>query len=363
MKFIHMADMHLDSAFATLAGNERLAQERRLEQRKIMKDIVEYISQNNIPYFFIAGDLYEQEYIKKSTIEYINNLFKQIPNTQIFITPGNHDPYINNSFYKQYKWNSNVHIFSSNLEIIELEGINIYGYGFDNFYMQNKYPKIEIKDKQKINILITHGSIDAGSQDEDGQQYNPMSSKQLKELGFDYVALGHIHKASYKDYENQKIVYPGSTVSIGFDELGERGIIEGEINEKSKEITLKFIPTHAKTFEEIEYDITNTNSQEDLVEQINSLKLSEDKFYKLILTGKRNFEIDEKEIQDLLTNSNIIRIRNKTKIKYDIEDIAKQISLRGLFAKGILEKMQDADEQTQEKLLEAFEIGIDILNK
>ena len=92
MKFIHTADVHLDSPFATLANNEIFAQERRLEQRKVLKEMVEYIKENNIPYFFIAGDLYEQDYIKISTIEYVNQLFKEIPNTKIFITPGNHDP-------------------------------------------------------------------------------------------------------------------------------------------------------------------------------------------------------------------------------------------------------------------------------
>jgi len=112
MKFIHMADMHLDSPFASLANKEQFAKERRLEQRQVMKQIVEYIQENNIPYFFIAGDLYEQEYIRKTTIDYINNLFKEIPNAKIFITPGNHDPYINNSFYKTFNWADNVHIFS-----------------------------------------------------------------------------------------------------------------------------------------------------------------------------------------------------------------------------------------------------------
>ena len=51
-----------------------------------MKEMVEYIKENNIPYFFIAGDLYEQDYIKKSTVEYVNQLFTEIPNTKIFIT-------------------------------------------------------------------------------------------------------------------------------------------------------------------------------------------------------------------------------------------------------------------------------------
>ena len=56
--------MHFDAPFVTLAGKGNLAQERRLEQRKVMKEIVKYIKENNISYFFIAGDFYEQDYIR-----------------------------------------------------------------------------------------------------------------------------------------------------------------------------------------------------------------------------------------------------------------------------------------------------------
>ena len=362
MKFIHMADMHFDSPFATLAQNDMLSQERRLEQRKVMKDIVEYIKSENIPYFFIAGDLYEQEYIKKSTIEYINNLFKEIESTKIFIVPGNHDPYIKNSFYKQYKWNDNVHIFTDDLECVECDNVDIYGYGFSDFYMKNAYENIQIKDKNKINILITHGSMDNGK--EENKEYNPLTSKQLKSLGFDYVALGHIHKRSYNDYENQRIVYPGSTVSLGFDELGKRGFIKGEINEETREITLDFIETSAKTFEEKELDISEINSEEELIEGIHEINFDDNKYYKIILVGKRNFDISEGKILELVNIKNVIRIRNHTAIKYDIEKIAMQNSLKGLFAKQILEKINRSEsEEVSEQLLEAFEIGMDILNK
>ena len=222
-----MADMHLDSPFVNLANKGNLAEKRRLEQRKAMKEIIQYIKANNIPYFFIAGDLYEHNYIKKSTIEYINDLFKEIPETKIYITPGNHDPYLKNSFYNQFKWNDNVYIFGNEVECIEGENVDIYGYGFDDFYMKKSCHNIEIKNKNKINILITHGCLDGGNEKDKG--YNPMTSKELKTLDFNYIALGHIHKLSYKDYENQKIVYPGSTVSLGFDELGDRGVILGDI--------------------------------------------------------------------------------------------------------------------------------------
>ncbi len=360
MKFIHMADMHLDSSFVTLANNPRLAQERRMEQRKVMKDIVEYIKENNIPYFFIAGDLYEQEYIRKSTIEYVNNLFKEIENTEIFITPGNHDPYIKNSFYRQYNWNKNVYIFTQELECIQYDNFDIYGYGFNDFYMQNTYHNIKIKNKDKLNILITHGSLDNGKNED--KEYNALTTKELRELGFDYIALGHIHKKSYNDYTNQRIVYPGSTVSLGFDELGERGIIEGNIDEQTRNLQVKFIPMNSKSFEEEIIDVSNLNSEEDLIENISNTDLDENKYYKIILQGRSSFEIDENNILGLLKQENIIRIRNHTEPKYDINEIANQVSLKGLFAQRILENIENSsNEEEKEKLLKAFEVGVDIL--
>ena len=112
MKFVHIADMHFDTSFAQISNTE-LGNSRRLEQRKALKKVIEYIKENNVDYLFIAGDFYEHKYIRESTIEFINKLFKEIENTKVFITPGNHDPLIKNSFYNKYSWNQNVHIFIS----------------------------------------------------------------------------------------------------------------------------------------------------------------------------------------------------------------------------------------------------------
>ena len=188
MKFVHIADMHFDSPFVNLSEKDILGDLRRLEQRKAFKKVIEYIKENNIKYFFISGDLYEHKYIRQATIEYINQLFQEIPETQIFISPGNHDPYLKNSYYNQFAWNSNVKIFSSQIEKIETPEADIYGYGFDDFYCTNSgIEQIEIENKNKVNILVIHGTIDGANLEE--KQYNSMSKKMLEEKGFDYIAI------------------------------------------------------------------------------------------------------------------------------------------------------------------------------
>ena len=327
MRFIHMADVHFDSPFTVLASRENLANERRLEQRKAFADTIEYIKENQIPFLFISGDLYEQKYIRKSTIEYINNLFKEIPNTQIFISPGNHDPFLINSFYNTFEWNNNVTIFNSEIKIIETAEADIYGFGFTDFYCENsQIEKINIKNKNKINILITHGSLDASKTLD--MQYNPLNSNKLKEIGFDYVALGHIHKANYEENKNN-FIYPGSLISFGFDELGEHGFLDVEINknnsEKNNLINLKI-------------NNNNLNNSE-----INNNNLKINKKIKFIKVDKR-----------------ILKVKDFSKVKYDIKELANQNNLKGVFINRILQKEEEGL-CTKEEAEQAIEIFINAL--
>lgn len=334
MRFVHIADVHFDRPFTVLSDKMDLGIKRRLEQREVFKKVIEYIATEKIPYLFIAGDLYEQEYIRLSTIEYINNLFKTIPQTQIFISPGNHDPFLKNSFYNNFNWNNNVTIFKDEIKRIELEEADIYGYGFSDFYCSNSnVEEIQIVNKNKLNILIVHGAIDSNKKID--VQYNPINSKKLKEKNFDYVALGHIHKKTEKNENN--FIYPGSLISFGFDELGEHGIFDVEIKNKEKnKIKINFIKMDDRIFEEKIINISEINSEEELIEKINLINLNKKNIYKLILVGIRNIEINEDIICKLIQNKNVLKVEDKTETTYNIDKIANQKNLKGYFVKQIL---------------------------
>ena len=355
MKFVHIADMHFDSAFSNLSDKDIMGDLRRLEQRKVFKKIIEYIKQNDIEYLFISGDLYEHKYIKQSTIEYINNLFKEIPETKIFIAAGNHDPKVKNSYYNKFNWNSNVKIFDSFIEKVEEPDCNIYGYSFDEFYCNNSgIEDFIVEQNGKPNILVIHGNLDGTKKDD--KPYNPISKKVLLEKGFDYVALGHIHKP---DYENKKIVYPGSTVSLGFDELGKHGMIVGELG---GDLKLEFVPLDDEEFTVRELNVDNLGSKEELIEKINSLDINPNEYVEIILTGGRNFEIDKYDILKYIQNDRIIKIKNETKIARDLEKIANESTLRGLFVKEMLEKLKNEEDLEKKDIIEkAVEIGLDAL--
>lgn len=355
MKFVHIADMHFDSPFKNLADKPGLGDMMRMEQRRAFKKVIEYIQEKNIPFLFISGDLYEQKYIRKSTIEYINDLFKEIPTTKVFISPGNHDPYIKNSYYNQFKWNKNVKIFTSKAEKVETEEADIYGCGFDDFYCEkSRINDFIIENKNKINILVIHGSVNASETLE--KSYNPMTKNAIEEKEFDYVALGHIHKRD----DSTNIVYPGSTVAQGFDELGSHGMIIGEIEKNT--LNLQFKKVAEIEFEEIELDCTDIISQEELIEKINNLNLNTNKLYKIILIGKRNFEINIYNLFKFGLDDKIIKIKNKTKPHYDLECLSNETTLRGLFTKEMINKLENAETEEEKEVIEkAIELGLEVL--
>lgn len=371
MRFIHMADIHFDSPFTVLAGKKDFATKRRLEQREAFKKAIEYISKEEIPYLFIAGDLYDHDYIRESTIEFINNLFKTIPNTKIFISPGNHDPFLKNSFYNTFNWNDNVTIFNDKIKRIELEeNIDIYGYGFSDFYCSDsKVEEIKIKDKNKINILLVHGSLDSSKNID--IKYNPITTNKLKEIGFDYIALGHIHKRI--DDNKYYFIYPGSIISFGFDELGEHGMLDVIINKNNvnnlenkylnnekinkNNIKINFIKLDNRIYEEKNINISEINSEEELIEKINLIKIDNNSFNKIILTGTRNIEINTSKICKLIQNENVLKIEDKTESKFDFDKLAEKNNLKGIFVKKMLDKLNEKNVDENE-VKRAIEIGL-----
>ena len=189
--------------------------------------------------------------------------------------------------------------------------------------------------------------------------------------GFDYVALGHIHK--HMIFGDGNIVYPGSMINTSFKE-GKTGMIIGEfenysivrmntnhqngynVNEGTK-VKIEHINLYPIKYETLYMNISDISSKEELVAKINYLKIDKNNFYKLILKGKKDFLINEKYILDNIQWNNILRIEDETEIELDIEEISKENTLRGIFVRKILEKIaKTSKKEEREKLENAIEL-------
>lgn len=127
-------------------------------------------------------------------------------------------------------------------------------------------------------------------------------------------------------------------------------------------LQIEFVPLDEKELKELELDISEITTIEELLEKIEELSIEENKLYKIILTGKRNFEINLYKIIKMINQKEIIKIKDKTTLACDIQKISQETTtLRGIYVKEILNKMEKEPEN-KEMLEKALEIGLEVLS-
>lgn len=147
------------------------------------------------------------------------------------------------------------------------------------------------------------------------------------------------------EFENYSIVRMNTNHQNGYN-----------VNEGTK-VRIEHINLDPIKYETLYMNISDISSKEEIVTRINYMEIDKNNFYKVVLKGKKDFLITEKYILDNIQWNNILRIEDETQREIDIEEISKENTLRGIFVKKILEKIEkETDTVEKEKLEDAIEL-------
>jgi len=346
LKFIHCADIHLDAPFRD-HGTQIYAEMRRQDIKTAFLNILNKAREARADFLVISGDLYEHEYIAKKTMDWLNMVLSeaQIP---VFIVPGNHDPYIRNSWYRVWDWPENVHILSPERPHIVLEQfrLSVYGMGFSAFKEGKPDLSAVIPPKEGyFNILIFHGTLDM---DFTQQDYKPVSSEELKSLNYDYYALGHFHSARNAD----NMVYPGSPEPLGFDEPGEHGAFLVTMFSENGQVRYEtqFFRTSLRQYHQKYLDISDCGTLQEvkirILETVEGMDKQHD-LVKLILKGRTELSLDPGEISDMFSDWLYFRICNETRKAFDLDLLEKSPTLKGAFVREVRERLKKLEKEME----------------
>lgn len=363
VKILHCGDLHFDTPFCQLSSIE--SEKRKEDLRETFGRIIGLVKEEKIPILLISGDLFDNERVMKTTLDYMIKKFNEIKDTRVLISPGNHDPHGSKSFYTMMKWPQNVHIFGPNIEKVSIGELNtcIYGIGFSrNHEKRSLIEKFSVEDDEAINIMVLHGQVVSKGQDSD---YNPITIEDIQKSKLDYLALGHCHghNGIVRD-GNTFWSYSGNPEGRGFDELGPKGVIIGEVGKGYNNLHFKRICK--RQYIEVKIDITGARTYEEIVEMINKEIMDGGKnLYKIILTGEipEGFNINISIIKEKLKTFYFIKIIDETRIGIDYTSLENTYSLKGIFIKNIRKKIEKAKDIDEKKQLErALKIGLNALD-
>ncbi|WP_300385658.1 DNA repair exonuclease [Clostridium sp.] len=363
VKILQAGDLHFDTPFKDL--NKKVSLVSKEELLEVFSKIIELALINSVDILLLTGDIFDNLTVNKKTLFFIKNQIERIENIRVFISPGNHDPYNEKSFYKMIEWPKNVYVFKGNMESIKVEELKtiIWGAAFTSNYIRKSLLKdIKIEDDY-INIMTIHGEL---SNNDEGNEYNPITKEDIGLSGLNYIAIGHRHNFSgIEKSENTYYAYAGCPQGRGFDEIEDKGVILGDIYKDR--VNLEFVKTSKRNYYIKNIDITNTNSYEE-IKNIILKEITEDErntnFYKIILKGEIEsyFNISEEVILEKIKDCfYFVKVLDNTKIKMDIDKIAKDYSIKGIYARKLLEMSK---EDLSEEIIElALKLGIQALSK
>lgn len=267
-RFLHAADIHLDSPLKGLAGQAGNTADRvRTATRQALEELTGLAIEEQVNFLIIAGDLYDGDWRDyKTGLFFVGQLGRlNEAGIPVYLLHGNHDA--ESQITKRLELPDNVQVFgASKPETYDIGDLNValHGRSFrqrdvtDNLVLD--YP-IPVSGAFNIGVLHTGLGGMAGH-----ANYAPCSLGDLVNKGYDYWALGHIHQASVL-HEKPYVVFPGNLQGRHVRETGAKGA-SLVIVEDNEVVELQSVPCDVVRWVMLPVSLKDADNIADVIERV-----------------------------------------------------------------------------------------------
>lgn len=226
MKFLHTADLHLDSPLVGLSAYpDAPAQRLRTATRDAFQNLVTLAIDERVDFLVIAGDVYDGDWRDFNTgLFFVRQMGRlRAAGIPVYLLFGNHDA--DSEMTRRLELPDNVHTFSSRkVETFRIEPLKValHGRSFRTAATtENLLPGYPPPLPGWLNIGVLHTGLEGNSEH---ARYAPCSIAELQATGYQYWALGHVHQ-QWIDRGATTIAYPGNLQGRHVREPGARSAL------------------------------------------------------------------------------------------------------------------------------------------
>ncbi len=350
MKFIHTADLHLDSKVEKLSADK--SKIIREETIYAFERLVDYADKNEVKAIIIAGDLFDGAKAYLKTLNRLVQIIGVHPDIDFICIYGNHD--LNNNFISTVQFPFNFKLVGQNWASFEYENVCISAISVST-KNADYFADTLCVAPDKFNIVTVH----TGYNDKDKAVM--MNLNVFKDRNIDYLAMGHVHQYSISELDRRcKCCYSGCLQGRGFDETGEKGFVL--IDTDGVKADYHFIPFSKYNYYSVEYSVDGVKNfyelKQEIIDDLTD-KYDKNSLIKVILKGNRSAHFDvDKDSLTLRLNELFFfaKVYDQTKMQISLEDYIEDKSVRGEFVKLVL-----SSNLTDEQKQKVINCGLDAL--
>ena len=269
IKFIHCADLHLDSPFQGLASREpSLADRFKHSTNDAFVKIIDICLSENVDFLTIGGDTFDGVDRSLRAQILLRDQFERLQKADIpvFIVTGNHDPL--SDWITEIAFPKNVHLFTGEaVENVPIEKdgnvvATIHGISYKVREVKgNLSLKFHAEKDNALSIGMLHANV--GSRTEHAP-YAPCTINDLKSSNMDVWLLGHIHTPEVIS-KDPFILYPGNIQGRHINESGPRGCYLIKVDSDYK-VTYDFKPVQNIIWKSETVNIETAETWSDLID-------------------------------------------------------------------------------------------------
>jgi DNA repair exonuclease SbcCD nuclease subunit len=348
IKILHSADWHMDAPMGGFSQEQR--RQLRKEMLAVPGKIAAVCREEGCHLVLLSGDLFDSHSYTEEAVEAMKAAFAEMA-VPVFISPGNHDFYSENSPWFKEEWPENVFLFKKqSISAFRLPALNcrVYGAAFTGMDCPGLLEGFSAKGSEQYALMVLHGDPTAPN-----SAYCPVTGAQVRASGLDYLALGHIHAPGRFGPGGGMCAWPGCPMGHGYDETGVKGVLIVELEQRAE---LRFVPLDTPRFYDLEVDADGDAVA--ALEEVLPAAGSED-FYRISLTGSG--EVDLQALYARFREFPNLILRDKTEAPLETWAEADKDSLEGIYF-GMLRKAMEKDPQQAELIQLAAEISRKILS-
>lgn len=312
MKFVHMSDVHLG-----LVPDKGMpwSEERARERFRALERVIDLCNREQVDLLLSVGDLFDQQ-PSVAEIREVKYQFSRLERTKVVLLAGNHDYLSARSRYPELVVEDRVFLLpGGEVGALTLPSLNVtvYGVSYDGRSIQdNLLQGLRPQETKGYHILMAHGG-DAG--------YLPFDKQELAQAGFDYVAMGHIHKT---EWFGERMSYVGSLEPFDKAEIGPHGVILAEL--QGTECRTEFLPLASREYRMLPMTVTPEMGLRELADRITReiLPLGDQHIYRVILEGYHDPEApyDVVHLVELLNESvRVLEVMDQSLPYYDFDQL------------------------------------------
>jgi len=218
VRIVHTADFHLDNDGY---GNAREQEAYRVRSRASFCAVIDHAVEQGADLLLVAGDMFDHNRVSDETVGFVQSQFRRLQRP-VVVLPGNHDCLYPNSVYDRYDLSGaceNVRVITAlhgqAVEFPELDLV-VWGRAMEE-HAPGFRPLEEIPSRQgdRWHVAMAHGFFyESGHSIE---RASPILAQEIRDCGWDYLALGHQHVLSDVSQGQVKAYYSGAPLNSWID--------------------------------------------------------------------------------------------------------------------------------------------------